>query len=82
MMPVVPLNMHLKWFLRIVAIKLIHHIEKCAGTPMPSKTTSTVMWKRLSVYILAFNHLILNHELGVFFAFLLELSWFSKALQH
>ena len=24
---------YLEWFLQIVAIKLIHHIEKCAGTP-------------------------------------------------
>ena len=33
-MPVVPLNMHLKWFLRTVAIKLISHIEKCSRTIM------------------------------------------------
>ena len=46
---VVPLNVHFKWFLRIVAIKLIHHIEKCAGTPVPSKTASTMMWKSVLV---------------------------------
>ena len=45
----VPLNVHFKWFLRIVAIKLIHHIEKCAGTLVPSKTASTIMWKRVLV---------------------------------
>ena len=29
--------------------QIVHHIEKCAGTPMPSKTTSTVMWKSVLV---------------------------------
>ena len=33
-MPVVPLNMHLKWFLQIFAVKLINNMEKCAGIIM------------------------------------------------
>ena len=30
---VVPLNRHLKWFLRIIAIKLLHHIESALVPP-------------------------------------------------
>ena len=52
-MPVVPLNMHLKWFLRIVAIKLINHIEKCAGTIMRK-----VCWYHYVVKVCRYPHAI------------------------
>ena len=47
--PVVLMNRHLRGFLRIVPKTLIHHIEKCVSTPVPSKTAGTIMWKSVLV---------------------------------
>ena len=46
-MLVVPLNMDSKWFLQIVAVKLIHHIEKCASTCLREAGEAIIMLFRM-----------------------------------